>query len=83
MAKQQPAWVGFYHKNPIRIFHDKGHEKPYRIEFEGGPEFDPPERERSEKGAKNTALALAQKRVYPHLPITDDLGWRDLREPAG
>jgi hypothetical protein len=78
MREQGPQLIGFYHRNRIWIYRDEGHEKPWRVVFDGlsSPEI----RERSEVGAKNTALALAQNIYFPDLrPVLEQMDWRDLR----
>ena len=78
MREQKPQLVGFYHRNRIWIYRDEGHEKPWRIVFDGlsSPEI----RERSESGAKTTALALAQNIYFPDLqPALEKIDWRDFR----
>ena len=78
MRAQKPQLVVFYHRNRIWIYRDEGHEKPWRVVFDGlsSPEI----RDRLETGAKNTALALAQNIYFPDLqPALDKIDWRDLR----
>jgi len=78
MREQKPQLVGFYHRNRIWIYRDEGHEKPWRVVFDGlsSPEI----RERSEAGAKDAALALAREYYFPELqPVLERIDWRDLR----
>ena len=78
MREQKPQLVGFYHRNRIWIYRDEGHEKPWRIVFDGlsSPEI----RERSEAVAKSTALALAQSVYFADLqPALEKIDWRDMR----
>ena len=78
VREQKPQLVGFYHRNRIWIYRDEYHEKPWRVVFDG---LSTPEvRERSESGAKDAALALAQHEYFSDLrPVLENIAWRDLR----